>query len=83
MIAKEQKTLLWDQGPVSFGNLVADEIVSWSANGSYDLLLSRCWQGVYLYPSKDLSDSEQPDPCLSQRRLHCICDDGRHFRCNV
>ncbi len=58
MISSTPQTLKWDHGPISFGNLVAGAVVSWSADSSLDLLLSRCWRGVYLYRSRSLSDSE-------------------------
>ena len=67
--SKFSHILKWDFGPVSFGNLVAGSIVSWSSPSSSDLLLSRCWRGVYLCPSNNLSDSElKGDPIK-------VCDD--------
>jgi hypothetical protein len=54
----EQIPLRWDRGPVSFGLMVAGSVVSWSAPGARDFLMSRCWRGVYLYPSAALADAE-------------------------
>ncbi|MEW6755896.1 MAG: hypothetical protein AB1505_33700 [Candidatus Latescibacterota bacterium] len=50
--------LRWDHGPVSFGLMLGAQVVSWSAPGARDLLISRCWQGLFLYPSRGLTDEE-------------------------
>jgi len=43
-----------DSGRLSFGTIVSADVVSWSAPDAQDLLIARLWDGVYLYPSKDL-----------------------------
>ena len=68
VIGDKRRSLRFDHGPISFGNLVGGEIVSWS-DGGHDLLLSRCWRGVYLYPSEDLSDRD------FAREPTEVCDD--------
>lgn len=45
-------------GPISFGSPISAMVVSWTGPDSRDLLVGRCWDGAYLYPSKDLSDKE-------------------------
>ena len=52
--------LLTDDGPMSFGMIVSADVVSWSAPDAQDLLIARCWQGVFLYPSKDLETFGEP-----------------------
>ncbi|MEX0643575.1 MAG: hypothetical protein WD468_12795, partial [Pirellulales bacterium] len=56
----EPQTILTDEGPISFGMILSVEVVSWSAPDAQDLLISRCWDGVYLYPSKDLKEIGPP-----------------------
>ena len=51
-------TLRWEHGPISFGSVLNGKIVSWSSPGAKDLLITRCWQGVYVYPSENLSEEE-------------------------
>lgn len=45
-------------GPVSFGMILSGSVVSWTDNNSKDLVIGRCWDGVYLYPAKNLNDCE-------------------------
>lgn len=52
--------LLTDEGRMSFGTIVSVDVVSWSAPDARDLLIGRLWDGVYLYPSKDLVAIEAP-----------------------
>ncbi len=52
--------LLTDDGPMSFGLIVSADVVSWSAPDAQDLLVARCWEGVFLYPSKDLRNFGEP-----------------------
>ena len=40
--------LLTDDGPMSFGMVVSADVVSWSTPDAQDLLIARCWQGVFL-----------------------------------
>jgi hypothetical protein len=47
-------TIRADEGPLSFGTVLSLDVVSWSAPSARDLLISRLWDGVYLYPSQDL-----------------------------
>jgi hypothetical protein len=47
-----------DFGPVSFGWVPNLSVVSWSGEDSHDLLLERAGEGIYLYPTKLLKDSE-------------------------
>lgn len=54
----EKVPFRWEHGPVSFGWVLATAVVSWSDHASRDLLTSRCWDGVYLYPSKTLADED-------------------------
>ena len=54
------KDILTDQGPMSFGLVLSVDVVSWSAPGAKDLLVSRCWEGVFLYPSMDLESFGDP-----------------------
>ena len=54
----EKTPLRSEYGPVSFGHVLTGSIVAWSGEGARDLLISRAWQGVYLYPSKELRDEE-------------------------
>ena len=54
----QEQILRWETGPVSFGNMLTASVVSWSGAASKDLLVSRCWEGVYLHSSQDLKDSE-------------------------
>ncbi|MFN8708316.1 MAG: hypothetical protein ACK50J_16690, partial [Planctomyces sp.] len=52
--------LLTDEGRMSFGTIVSVDVVSWSAPDARDLLIGRLWDGVYLYPSKDLVTIDAP-----------------------
>ena len=47
-----------DYGPVSFGTVISGAIIQQSGKSSKDLLVGRCWEGVYLYPSINLKDEE-------------------------
>lgn len=49
-----------DRGPMSFGTVVSADVVSWSAPDAKDLLIGRLWDGVYLYPSRDLETIGEP-----------------------
>ena len=52
--------LLTDDGPTSFGLILSADVVSWSAPDARDLLITRCWHGALLYPSKDLRTFGKP-----------------------
>jgi hypothetical protein len=65
----EPHTILTDEGPISFGMIVSVEVVSWSAPDAMDLLISRCWDGIYLYPSKDLKEIGVPIHVCTMREL--------------
>lgn len=54
--------LLWDHGPISFGTILRAERVAWSAADAKDVLISRCWEGVFLYPTRNLADEELNRP---------------------
>jgi len=54
----EKELLKTGYGPVSFGLVVNSAVVSWSGKGHKDLLISRCWEGVYLYPTESLEAEE-------------------------
>lgn len=47
-------------GRMSFGTIVSADVVSWSAPDAKDLLIARLWDGVYLYPSRDLVTIGEP-----------------------
>ena len=49
-----------DEGRLSFGTIVSADVVAWSAPDAQDLLIARLWDGVYLYPSKDLQTIGEP-----------------------
>lgn len=49
-----------DEGRLSFGTIVSADVVSWSAADAQDLLIARLWDGVYLYPSRDLQTIGEP-----------------------
>lgn len=61
-----EHALQWDQpipirtayGPIAFGLVIAGAMVNWSGEHAYDLLLSRIWDGIYLYPTSRLQDEE-------------------------
>lgn len=57
-VVGEGKKIKNDEGSIAFGWLLSGEIVSWSAPDAKDFLMSRCWQGLYLYPTKSFSDEE-------------------------
>ncbi len=48
--------LKWDNGPVSFGLLMDLGLVSMSGPSSQDLLISRIWNGLFLYPMKQFDE---------------------------
>lgn len=50
-----EKELKWDFGPVSLGWVMDLSLVPLSKKGSSDLMISRIWQGLYLYPSDNFS----------------------------
>jgi hypothetical protein len=58
----EEVPLRWDHGPVSFGLVLSGSVVSWSDPEARDLLIGRCWQGIFLYPSRELSEEELARP---------------------
>ena len=45
-------------GPVSFGLVVSNTLVSWSDAGAKDLLIHQLGNGFYLYPTRRLDDAE-------------------------
>jgi len=47
--------LKWDYGPVSLGMVMDMSLVPLSGKNSQDLLISRIWQGLYIYPSSSFS----------------------------
>ncbi len=49
-----------NEGRMSFGTIVSVDVVSWSAPNAQDLLIARLWDGVYLYPSRDLQTIGEP-----------------------
>jgi hypothetical protein len=55
-----------DRGPMSFGTVVSADVVSWSAPDAMDLLIGRLWDGIYLYPSKDLQTLGEPIKLCNQ-----------------
>lgn len=55
-----------DRGPMSFGTVVSADVVSWSAPDARDLLIGRLWDGIYLYPSKDLQTLGEPIKLCNQ-----------------
>lgn len=50
--------LKWDYGPVSLGMVMGMGLVPLSEKGSQDLLISRIWQGLYVYPSGSFSEKD-------------------------
>jgi hypothetical protein len=50
--------LRWDRGPISFGLVLSESLVSWSGPEARDLLVGRCWEGIFLYPTRELGDAE-------------------------
>jgi hypothetical protein len=54
----EQIPIKTEYGPVAFGLVMTGSIVNWSAEKANDLLISRIWSGIYLYPTDRLQDSE-------------------------
>jgi hypothetical protein len=48
--------LKWDFGPVSLGMVMDMSFVSLSEKSSQDLLISRIWQGLYVYTSGSFTD---------------------------
>ncbi|MFH1009406.1 MAG: hypothetical protein V1800_18165 [Candidatus Latescibacterota bacterium] len=59
-------------GPISFGGVMHQQVVSWSAPDAMDLLVSQAWEGIYLYPSANL-DAEE----LNRPRVK-VCDPFAH-----
>jgi hypothetical protein len=49
------KWLKWSYGPVSLGMVMDMSLVSLSGPGSEDLLFSRIWQGLFVYPAKSFT----------------------------
>lgn len=58
----EQIPIKTEYGPVAFGLVMTGSIVSWSAERAKDLLISRIWSGIYLYPTDRLQDNELDVP---------------------
>ncbi|MEF3313755.1 hypothetical protein PV433_33260 [Paenibacillus sp. GYB004] len=58
----EQIPIKTEYGPIAFGLVTAGSMVSWSAERAKDLLISRIWSGIYLYPTDHLQDSELDVP---------------------
>lgn len=58
LVYEKGQTLRCDRGPVSFGLMLSGSLVSWSAPTAKDLLIGRCWEGIYLYPTRRLDDNE-------------------------
>jgi len=58
----EQIPIKTEYGPIAFGLVTAGSMVSWSAERAKDLLISRIWSGIYLYPTDRLQDSELDVP---------------------
>lgn len=56
----EPQEILTDHGRQSFGNVLSVDVVAWSAPDAQDLLVGRCWQGLFLYPSRDLQHFGPP-----------------------
>ncbi|HZK61887.1 MAG TPA: hypothetical protein VFC41_07395, partial [Anaerovoracaceae bacterium] len=54
----DKRLLKSDYGPVAFGWVLSGNVVSWSGKNSKDLLIGRCWEGLYLYPTKNFEDGE-------------------------
>ena len=50
--------LKWDNGPVSFGLLMDMGLTSLSGSSSQDLLVSRIWSGLFLYPMKHFDQKD-------------------------
>ena len=51
-----ERELKWDFGPVSLGWVMDLSLVPLSKRSSSDLMISRIWQGLYLYPSDKFSE---------------------------
>lgn len=49
------KWLKWNYGPVSLGMVMDLSLVSLSGPDSEDLLFSRIWQGLFVYPAKSFT----------------------------
>jgi len=62
--------LKWDKGPVSFGLLMDMGLISLSGPSSQDLLVSRIWSGLFLYPMAHFS------PESLQESPHQLCKAG-------
>ncbi|RKN64086.1 FG-GAP repeat domain-containing protein [Paenibacillus ginsengarvi] len=58
MVFGEPVPIRTEYGPIAFGLVIAGSMVSWSAEHAKDLLISRIWSGLYLYPTERLQDSE-------------------------
>ena len=54
----EPVPLKWDHGPKSFGMSLTGCVVPWSAPEAKDLMLSICWDGIYLLPTRQMADAE-------------------------
>jgi hypothetical protein len=57
--------LKWDYGPVSLGMAMDLDLVPASGKNSQDLMISRIWKGIYIYPSQNFFSEKtllnQPD----------------------
>lgn len=45
-------------GPISFGWILSGAVVSWTKPDSKELIIGRCWDGVFLHSTKKLEDNE-------------------------
>ena len=54
----ERKHLIMDYGSVSFGMIIGGCFMSISSKDSRDLVISRIWDQLYLYPAKEINDEE-------------------------
>lgn len=58
IVFDEKMNLIMDYGPVSFGMIIGGCFMSISSNNSKDLVVSRIWDQLYLYPTKEVKDEE-------------------------
>lgn len=70
------RVLKCDFGPVSFGLIISGAVVSWSGREARDLLIGRCWDGIFLYPSDNLEDADlakEPVKLVDTRSWTPLC----------
>ncbi len=73
-IIGDKEYLRNSEGDISFGWVLSGSIVSWSEPDAKDLLISRCWQGMYLYPTRNLQDIEfEKDADHMTGTFGCVC----------